>query len=449
MGRLRAPALDRSATARPRPHQARPHQVLDLQRKAGNRAVCALLAREPKVRRRWGEQAGEATYLELSPTLGRLHLPDTVLHTWADGANKVKGLPLEGAVLNSLKLVNPTLRFSTLLGGRLSGHGVLSWDTGNPFASPTEVDLEVAVWRQRGTLRIDTTAEAMGLQGEVRMKVKLPKHQDGDLEDIWKDLQKDLEQALREAAPNVKSSQVKAEVMGLLGQLLAGQLDQQAFVKALTAAVKRLAKGASSKPIEKALWTALSKVFPKIEAKIRVRSPVGTITKGSAHAKITPEGPKADLTVGGVVVAPPGKVTSTLAPVLGVYGERLELGKRRSFQAGLLQKLDPDAIAKPGSTLAEKLPTALYGEYTYTRETESGYELSVTFSVKFSSDELGAIGRGPQTPDRNDMFSPRVRDSLKQGGGRDEYGREPMGGDVPTMVGVTISGTHGIGEGGR
>ena len=31
----------------------------------------------------------------------------------------------------------------------------------------------------------------------------------------------------------------------------------------------------------------------------------------------------------------------------------------------------------------------------------------------------------------------------------DQYGREPIGGDVPTMVGVTISGTHGIGEGGK
>ena len=164
--------------------------MLELQRSAGNRAVCAMLAREPKVRRRWGEQAGETTYLELSPTAGRLHLPDYELATWADGPNKVRGLPLEGAVLNSLKLINPTLRFSTLLGGRLSGHGVLSWDTGNPFSSPTEVDLEVAVWRKRGTLRIDTTAEAMGLQGEVRMKVKLPKHQDGDLEDIWKDLRR-------------------------------------------------------------------------------------------------------------------------------------------------------------------------------------------------------------------------------------------------------------------
>ena len=442
---MRASALDRSVAARPLAHAARPHRVLELQRSAGNRAVCAMLAREPKVRRRWGERAGEATYLELSSTEGRLHLPDYQLATWADGPNKVKGLPLEGAVLNSLKLVNPTLKFSTLLGGRLSGRGVLSWDTGNPFASPTEVELEVAVWRKKGTLRIDATAEAFGLQGEVKIKVNLPKHQDGDLDELWKD----IEQALRKAAPNLKPAQVKAEIMGLLDQLLAGKLDQQGFVKGLTAAVKRLAKGASSKPLEKALWTALSEVFPKIDAKIRVRSPVGTITKGSAHARITPEGPKADLTVGGVVVAPPGKVSSTLAPVLGVYGERLELGKRVSFQAGLLQKLNPDAISKPGATLPEKLPTALYGEYTYTRETENGYELSVTFSVKFSSDELGAIGRGPQTPDRNDMFSPRVRDSLKQGGGRDEYGREPMGGDIPTMIGVTVSGTHGIGEGGK
>lgn len=412
-----------------------------MQRSAGNRAVRAALAREPRIRKRWGDEAGEATYLDFSPGASRLHLPDYTLTTWADGPNKVKGLPLEGAVLNSLKLINPTLRFSTLT-GRLTGRGVLSWDTGNPYASPTEVDLEVAVWRKRGTLRIDTTAEAFGLQGEVKMKVILPRHGDGTLEDIWKD----VEQAVRKALPSVKPAQVKAEVMSLLDQLAAGKLDSQGFVKALTASVKRLTKGASAKTLEKALWAALSEVFPRIEAKIRVRSPVGTLTKGSGSAEITPEGPRAELTVGGVVLAPPGKVSSTLAPVLGVYGERLELGKRVSFQAGLLQKLDPDAFARPGATLPEKLPTALYGEYTYTRETENGYELSVTFSVKFSSDELAAIQRGPQAPARSDMFSDRVRDSLKPGGGRTEHGQAPRPDDIPTTIGVTISGTHGLGE---
>ena len=437
-GPVRSVAPGRSAADQPRGPRARPNPLLALQRSAGNRAVGAILAREPKYRKRWGEEAGEATYLELSPTAGRLHLPDYTLTTWADGPNKVRGLPLEGAVLNSLKFINPTLRFSTLT-GRLSGRGVLAWDTGNPYASPTEIDLDVVVWRQKGTLRFDATAEAFGLQGEVKMKVTLPKHGDGDLEDLWKD----VEQALRKAVPSVKPSQVKAEMMTLLGELMAGKLDSRAFVKALTASVQRLAKGASAKTLEKALWAALSEVFPKIEAKIRVRSPVGTITKGSGHAEITPEGPRADLTVGGVVLAPPGKVSSTLAPVLGVYGERAELGKRISFQAGLLQKLNPDAFAKPGATLPDKLPTALYGEYTYTRETENGYELSVTFSVKFSSDELSAMRRGPEAPDRRDMFSDRVRDSLKPGGGRTELGQTPQPADIPTMVGVTISGTHG------
>jgi hypothetical protein len=445
MGQLRAQRSVRPSGRRAAESQRDPgataNHLLAVQRTAGNRAVRAMLAREPKFKKRWGDKAGEATYLEFSPTATRLHLPDYTLTTWADGPNKVKGLPLEGAILNSLKLINPTLRFSTLT-GRLTGRGVLAWDTGNPYASPTEVDLEVVVWRQKGTLRIDTTAEAFRLQGEVKMKVTLPKHGDGTLEDVWND----VEQAVRKAVPTVKPSQVKAEVMTLLDQLAAGKLDSQGFIKALTASVKRLTKGASAKTLEKALWAALSEVFPKIEAKIRVRSPVGTLTKGSGEAEITPEGPRAELTVGGVVLAPPGKVSSTLAPVLGVYGERLELGKRISFQAGLLQKLNPDAFAKPGATLPDKLPTALYGEYTYTRETENGYELSVTFSVKFSSDELAAMRRGPEAPDRRDMFSDRVRDSLKQGGGRTEYGQTPLPADIPTMVGVTISGTHGIGE---
>jgi hypothetical protein len=300
----------------------------------------------------------------------------------------------------------------------------------------------VAVWRKRGSLQFDTTAEAFGLQGELKMNVSLPKHPDGDLEDLWND----LEQALTKAVPGLKADQVKAEMMSLLAQVVAGQLDSKGFVKAVGAAVKRLTKGADAKALEKALWKALSEVFPKIEAKLRVRSPAGTITKGSGSAEITPEGPRAKGSMYGVIGASPGKVSSTWAPAIGVMAERAELGKRVSFQAGLLQKLNPEVFSKPGATLPEKLPTALYGEYTYTRETKSGYELSVTFSVRFSSDEIAAMRNGPQPIDRSDMFSDRVRDSLKAGGGRTEYGQTPMPGDIPAMVGITVSGTHGIGE---
>jgi hypothetical protein len=437
-----AAEAQRADTLSARSRDGRHARLLALQRQVGNRAFGKMLAREPKITKRWGDDPDNATYLDLSPTTGRLHLPDISLATWADGENKVRGLPLEGAVLNSLKFVNPTLRLSTIT-NRLSGHGLLEWDTGNPYKSPTQVDLEVAIWRKKGSLRFDLTADAMGLEGEVKLKVTLPKHPDGDLEDIWGD----LEQALKKAAPNVQTGQIKAEVIGILSRVAAGELDTQGFVKALNASVKRLLGNTPSKALEKALWTALSEVMPTIEAKIRVRSPVGTITTGGGSARITPEGPKADVTVGGVVLAPPGKVSSTLAPVLGVYGERLELVKRVSFQAGLLQKLDPDAFSKPGATLPEKLPTALYGEYTYTRELDSGYEISVTFSLKFSSDELTNLGRGPQAPSYTDMFSDRVRDSLKPGGGRTEFGQTPAPGDIPTMVGITISGTHGLGEG--
>ena len=414
-----APAL--APVGRAEPSAAR---VLALQRATGNRGVGRTLARQP---------VDEAAWLDVKPTGGRLHLPDIVLKTWADeGQKDAKGLPLEGAVLNSLKFINPTLRLS-LVNQRLSGRGVLSWDTGNPFASPTEVDLDVALWRKKGTLRFDATASAMGLEGEVNLRVNLPRHQDGDLEALWKD----LEAAIRKAVPALQPAAVKAEVEQLLDQVLRGELDSAGFVKALTAAVKRLTtKGTDTKALEKALWTALSQVLPKIDAKIRVRAGGVTIAGGGGGARVTPEGPKADLTVGGIIVAPPGKVSSTLAPVLGVYGERLELGKRISFQAGLLQKLDPDAFSKPGAGLTDKLPTALYGEYSYTRYTEKGYELKVTFSLKLSTDEVFG-GAAPPDP-----LSDRVRDSLKPGGGRDRYGREPIGGDVPMNAGVTFSMTH-------
>jgi hypothetical protein len=437
-----APEPDRSAVraADRRPRTAAGGgSLLALQRTAGNRAACAVLAREPRITKRWGDEAGDATYLDVSPGVmsGRLHLPDIQLHTWADKENKVRGLPLDGAVLNSLKLINPTLRLSGI-NQRLSGRATLSWDTGNPYSSPTEADVQLAVWRKKGTLRFDVTAEAMGLEGEAKIKVTLPKHD--SLEDLWKD----IEAAVLKAVPTLELGPIKADTLRLLEALVDGKIDQKAFVKGLAAIVSRLRKNVP-KALEQALWGALSEVFPKIEARIKVHNPVPVLpdTRGSAHAGIKPSGPYADLTVHGTVLAPPGKVSSTLAPVLGVYGERWELGRKLSFQGGLLQKLNPDAFAKPGSSFADKFPTALYGEVTYTRELESGYELSVTFSLKLSTDELG---QGPQQPSRNDMFSDRVRDSLKAGGGRTEFGQTPQPGDIPTMIGVTVSGTHDLGK---
>ncbi len=442
MGHARAPEPDRSAARgadQARRPRAGPGSLLALQQTAGNRAVGAILAREPQISKRWGDEAGKATYLDVSPKVmsGRLHLPDLQLYTWADKENKVRGLPLEGAVLNSLKLVNPTLRLSSI-NQRLSGRATLSWDTGNPYSTPTEADVQLAIWRKKGTLRFDVTAEAMGLEGEAKIKVTLPKHD--NLEDLWKD----IEAAVRKAVPTLELGPIKADTLKLLENLINGKIDQKVFVKGLTAIVSRLKKNAP-KALEKALWGALSEVFPKIEAKIKVHNPIPVLpdTRGSAHAGIKPSGPYADLTVYGTVLAPPGKVSSTLAPVLGVYGERWELGKKLSFQGGLLQKLNPDAFAKPGSSFADKFPTALYGEVTYTRELDSGYELSVTFSLKLSTDE---IGQGPQQPSRTDMFSDRVRDSLKAGGGRTESGQTPQPGDVPTMIGVTVSGTHDLGK---
>src|SRR5438105_2628555 len=98
MGHARAREPGRSA-ARASDHRCRPGvgpgSLLALQKTAGNRAVCAVLAREPRTRKRWGDEAGQATYLDVSPKVmsGRLHLPDVQLHTWADGDNKVRGLP--------------------------------------------------------------------------------------------------------------------------------------------------------------------------------------------------------------------------------------------------------------------------------------------------------------------------------------------------------------------
>ena len=81
MRHARAPEPDRSAARgadQARRPRARPGSLLALQQTAGNRAVGAVLAREPHISKRWGDEAGKATYLDVSPKVmsGRLHLPD-------------------------------------------------------------------------------------------------------------------------------------------------------------------------------------------------------------------------------------------------------------------------------------------------------------------------------------------------------------------------------------
>src|SRR4051812_4585631 len=97
----------------------------------------------------------------------------------------------------------------------------------------------------------------MGLQGEAKIKVSVPKHD--NLEDLWND----IEAAVRKAGPTLELGPINADTLKLLENLINGKIDQKVFVKGLTAIASRLRKNAP-KALEKALCGALSEVFPRI-----------------------------------------------------------------------------------------------------------------------------------------------------------------------------------------
>jgi hypothetical protein len=174
----------------------------------------------------------------------------------------------------------------------------------------------------------------------------------------------------------------------LLGQLAKGELTPEAFLKLVEQSVRSAAKGANLAALEQALWGFLTAVGPELEASGSLvgLGPLDTQLRG--RLRFTPEGPEATYSASRLILAPPGAVTSTWAPAVGSFSETRTLQGHERLMFGVLQKLDVEALGRPGAMFVEKFPTSGYFEYTRARRYGDDLEVGVRLGVRLSTSDL-------------------------------------------------------------
>lgn len=395
--------------------------MLSLQRSIGNRAVATLLARQPDV----GVNADDRHVDVVSPNIGGVRDVDV---GWYRRLNQAK------------------------LGG------TLRVDPGSIYKDPTDMRADVTALHPAGRnqLVLDGTVHLDGfdaVRGEMTLRLRYK-----DPSRLWQlarattpeELWKRLEPVLHEALPQLDAGKLAGEMKDLLGQLANGKLSVEAFLKAVEKSARRAAKGANVDAIEHALWRFLAEVGPELEATGAVIAGGETIAKLHGRARFTPTGPEAQYGARGVILAPPGAVTSTWAPAIGSFEETQTLHVHKRFMYGILQKLDTDALGRQGALFVEKFPTSGYLEYTHATRYGDDLEVGIRLGVRASTSDIahwtphGQPKLSPGDERRNligsyqDTFTPRTRD-----GSLAPLAElvPPLPAAIPYNVGVTIFGT--------
>lgn len=274
--------------------------------------------------------------------------------------------------------------------------GRLRVDEGSPFKDPVDLRVDALALQSpsRDQLFLDGSVQLDGFDvahGELQLRVRFrdptkPKRAPTTAtpDDLWKE----LEPALREAVPGLDPARLAVELTALLGRLAAGDMTPEAFVRAVEKSVRRATKEANVHTVEKALWPFLAKVGAELDATGAVIIAGRRWSRLHGRARFTAEGPEASYSVRGLILAPPGAVTSTFAPAVGSFKEKRSLQVHERSMFGILQKLDPDAIGRKGSLLVEKFPTSGYWEYSRARRFGDDLEVGIRIGVRASTSDI-------------------------------------------------------------
>jgi hypothetical protein len=332
--------------------------------------------------------------------------------------------------------------------------GVVRVDEGNIYKDPTDLRLDVSgPYVGDDQLTFDGTVHLDGfdaVRGVMTMRLRF--HDPGKLWQEAKaitpdDLFKRLVPVLHQALPSLDATKLANELTAALSQLIAGEVTPEAFVKSVGQIAKRATKGANAAALEKALWGFLAEVGPELEASGQVEGLGALGTRLHGRARFTPSGPEVTYGAKRLILAPPGAVTSTVAPAYGSFEETQTLKIHKRFMYGVLQKLDTDALGRSGALFVEKFPTSGYLEYTHATRLGDDAEVGIRLGVRVSSSDVAKYIPHPQPAlsaadqRRNligsyqDTFEPRRR-------GDDPAPLAelvpPLPTEIPYNVGVTI-----------
>jgi hypothetical protein len=132
----------------------------------------------------------------------------------------------------------------------------------------------------------------------------------------------------------------------------------------------------------------------------------------------------------GIVLAPPGAITSVTVPALGYTRSSYGATSGYSVTGALLPTLSPAAISA-GEPFARQFPVYLFGEVSYVSRVSSDLDLGLRLTVQMSTSEL--VGARPQSTDPVERFR-QMQDAYR--------GSESATPAVPN-VGITLFGRFG------
>ena len=291
----------------------------------------------------------------------------------------MRELPLEGAVLNSLKLVNPTLRLSSI-NQRLSGRATLSWETGNPYS----------------TLRRPTSSSPSGARGDAALRRDGRGHGPRRRSQDQRHPSQSTTVSKTSGRTSRSGSQGGADTRALPDQSGYAQAPREPHQRQDRSEGLREGSRRSSpaqedapKALEKALWGALSE-----SSRVRGEDQGPQSDPGAAgHEGQRPRGHQAERAVRGPHgvrhgARPARKVSSTLAPVLASTASAGSSGGSCPSRASAAEA-QPGRLREAGFLVRRQVPDRALRRGHVHAPARQRLRASVTFSLSSAPTRSG------------------------------------------------------------
>jgi hypothetical protein len=365
-----------------------------------------------------GVGPGPAAVLDLSPRLLVGHVLDNIdLATWTR-----PGTP-EGVDPNDdnqarISLVRPTITFDPTT-GRMRAWGTLSVGSDYPlaFKGPTLISFEIT----SSELGLFTGRLGYGpLNAEFRLRLHYDTDRleqalrpvfapEGGIAGFWTRLQT----IVHDTAPGVRLDDAGEALRSLISEAMAGRIDGAAFATGVIGLVaKSIPAGADLGRLRAAL-AALGTEITHPGFTVTGGLNLGRLPLSRFRATAPTTVPLARPLLGapsafpmtssayGVILAPPGAITSTTVPALGYTRSSFGATSGSAFTGALLPSISPSAITA-GEPLASQFPVYLFAEYSYVRRISNDLDLGVRLTFQLSTPEL--VGAQPQSSDPSERF---------------------------------------------
>jgi hypothetical protein len=322
------------------------------------------------------------------------------------------------------KLVNPVLVYNTK-SGRLSALAKLSVASDYPpaFKGPTDVDVSITSSElgkfsgelAYGPLRADFKLTFHYSLERLEEALKPALTPEGGLSGLWSQFQT----ILRETIPGIKLTGTSDALRSLLDSLVAGRVQVVDFVKrTINLLGASLPSGISKESIEKALTQFGNEItHPGFTASGTARLNVLPGRGGPIALPLTKFGASAPTTqaskhpllgapaafpltywAAGVIIAPPGSISSVAVPAFGYTRSSFGEKSGYSLTGAALPTLDLSAIQRHQPAL-KQFPVYAYGEISYVNRVSKDLDLGVRLTIYATSAALaGGAGNTPTSP---------------------------------------------------